>query len=160
MKKVKIALFTLIFLSGFSFSEPMLNESTIKAIGEEFNQAALNKDTSIFKKYLFSGSKIIVDMDPANNRGEKEVTYDNFMKMMKMSLKMVEFISINDELLTLTIDKEKNEATIEEKTIAVIKTMGMEIEDTSINKTTFGVINGEIKILITQDQLVSSNVVQ
>jgi len=160
MKKIKLILLTLIFASGYVFSEPVLNEAKIKAIGEELKQAIKNQDISVFEKYLYSGSKIIIDLDPANNRGEKEVSYDEYMKLLKMSLKIMGDAVIHDELLTISIDKDKNEATVEEKTTAIIEMMGMKIEDVSITKTTYGVINGKIKVLISQDQLVSSGLAQ
>jgi hypothetical protein len=64
---------------------------------------------------------------------------------------------VTDELLSLSINKEKNEAVIEQKTTALIEMMGMKMEDVSINKTTLGIIKGEIKVLSTQDQLVSNS---
>ena len=160
MKKLKLVLLTLIFTSISVFSEPVLDEAKVMAIGEEFREAVKNQDVSVFEKYLYPGSKIIIDMDPANNSGEKEIPYDDYMKILKMSLEMMKDAVIHDELLSISIDKENNQATIEEKTTAIVEMMGMKMEDVSINKTTYGIVKGEIKVIITQDQLVSNNIVK
>lgn len=160
MNKIKLVLFALLIASGSVFSDPVLDEAKVKEISEEFKQAMKNKDISVFEKYLYPGSKIIIDMDPKNNRGEKEISYDDYMKMAKMSLDMMSDSEIHDELLSITINKEMNEATIEEKTTAVVVMMGMKMEDISINQTTYGIVNGEIKVLVSQDQLISTGLVK
>jgi hypothetical protein len=157
MNKIKIVLLSLFFISGGVLAEPILDKAKVLAIGEEFKVAMKNKDISVFEKYLYTGSKIIIDMDPANNRGEKEIPYDDYIKLMKMSFDMMGDGIVTDELLSLSINKEKNEAVIEQKTTALIEMMGMKMEDVSINKTTLGIIKGEIKVLSTQDQLVSNS---
>jgi len=160
MKKILSLLIALVLFSGNVFAEMIIDENKLKEISREIVQAMKDKDFSVVEKYMYPGSKIVVDMDPANNRGEKEISYDEFMKLTKMGMEMMGDIEIHDELISISIDKAKNQGTIEEKTIAVMDMMGMKIEDISISKTTYGVVSGQIKVLSQEDQLISSGPVE
>lgn len=156
MKKIIPLMFALVFASGNIYADPVLNEETVEAISEEMTQAVLNNDFSVIEKYMYPGSEIIIDMDPAPGRGETKIEYDEYMKLTKMSMGMMKNPVIDNEILSIKIDGSKNEATIEEKTTAVMEMMGMKMRDVSISKTTYGVVNGEIKVLTARDQLISS----
>lgn len=153
---IKYLLLALTLFSSSLYADPVLTEQKVKDISKEMVQAIKDKDFSVMEKYMYPGSKITVDLDPANNRGEKEVSYEEFMMLTKMSMQMMGDAEIHDELLSISVDKEKNQATIEEKTTIVMEMMGMTLEDISIGKTTYGVIDGQIKVLSTEDQLISS----
>ncbi|NRB42231.1 MAG: hypothetical protein HRU20_27805, partial [Pseudomonadales bacterium] len=76
-----------------------------KAIGQEFSLTMTNRDFTVYEKYLYQGRKITIDIAPANNRGEKDLSYDDYMKMEKMSISIMGDTEIYDELLSITVDK-------------------------------------------------------
>ncbi len=156
IKNIIMAVIVNLLVISSSYAEPILSEETVKNIGEELAAAVKSGDISVFEKYMYSGSKIIVDMDPALNTGKQEIPYEEYIKIAKMSLKIMQNADIHDELISISVDKDKNQATIEEKTTATFEMMGMKIEDVSLNKTTYGVVEGEIKVLITEDELLST----
>ena len=160
MVLIKYLILALMLTTGIAIAYPIIDEAKVKEIGLEFKYSIKNKDFSIIEKYMYPGSKVVIDMDPANGRGEKEISYKKYMVLMKMSYQMMGESDIHEEILSISVDKAKNEATVEAKTTAILTMMGMKVEDVSINKTKYGVVNGEIKVLSTEDQLISSGVIE
>ena len=160
MNKFKLLLIALTLCVGNANSSPILDEETVKAISVEMAEAVKNNDISVFEKYLYPGSDLTIDTDPANNRGEKKISYDEYMKLTKMGLSMMSNAEIHEELLSISIDKVRNEATIEEKTTSIVEMMGMKMEDVSVNKTTYGIVDGQIKVLVLKDQSISTGLVK
>ena len=160
MVLIKYLILALMLTTGIAIADPIIDEAKVKEIGLEFKYSIKNKDFSIIEKYMYPGSKVVIDMDPANGRGEKEISYKKYMVLMKMSYQMMGESDIHEEILSISVDKAKNEATVEAKTTAILTMMGMKVEDVSINKTKYGVVNGEIKVLSTEDQLISSGVIE
>lgn len=156
----KYLILSLAVFVGTVFAEPKLDESKVRQISKEITESVLNKDISVIEKYMYSGTKIVIDMDPEYNSGEKEISYDEYLKLAKMSMKIMGDIELFDEVLSITIDSERNQATIEEKTTVVMKMMGMDYEDVAISKTTYGVVEGKIKVISVEELLVSSGLVQ
>lgn len=148
----------LIPLSGLA--NPVVDESTVRGISAELAQGLRDSDITVLKKYLHRDSRIIIDLDPAVNSGQQEIGYDQFIALSEMSLQMMESVDIHDEVLSVSVDEANNEATIEEKTTAIIEAMGMKLKDVSLTTTTYGVIDGQIKVLSTEDQLISSGPIE
>ena len=156
MKTLASLITCLVLWSGFAIAEPVLNEDTVKGISAELTLAAKNADMATFEKYLYSGSKIIVDLDPSLSAGEMEIAYDEYMAMLEMALPMMQDAELYAEILSISVDDKNNQATIREKTIMTADMMGMKIQDVSISETTYGVVRGEIKVLVGKEQLISS----
>ncbi len=156
MKIINILILSLWFLSGSAIAEIILDEKKINEIRAEITQSVKDSDFSVIEKYMYPGSEIILDFDPAADKGETEIDYDDFMELAEFSLQMMEGAEIHDELIALEIDKSNNQATVEEKTTIVMEMMGIKIEDISISTTTYGIVDGEIKVLYTKDRLISS----
>lgn len=160
MKKLTSILITLLLVPAYVNADPTLDEDTVKAISQEFTQAMKNSDISVFDKYMYPGSKIVVDMDPSNSSGQIEISYDQFMQLTEMAMGMMGDADIHEEVISVSVDEISNQATIKEKTTATIEMMGMKMRDVSIATTTYGVIDGQIKVLSTEDQLISSGPVE
>ena len=160
MKKLTSILIALLLVPGYVIADPTLDEDTVKAISQEFTQAMKNGDMSVFEKYMYPGSKIVVDMDPSNSSGQVDISYDQFMQLTEMAIGLMEDAEIHEEVISVTVDEKSNQATIKEKTSATIEMMGMKMRDVSIATTTYGVIDGQIKVLSTEDQLISSGPVE
>jgi hypothetical protein len=160
MNKLASVMMCLVLWSGFAVAEPVLDEETILGISAEFTDAVKNADISVFEKYLYSGSKIIIDLDLSNSAGEMEIAYDKYMGLMEMALPMMQAAQIYEEVLSISIDEKNNEAMIREKVIATMDMLGVKMQDVSITETTFGIVNGEIKVLVAQEQLVSSGPIE
>ena len=160
MNKLASVMIGLVLWSGFAIADPVLDEDVVKGISAELSTAIENADIAPFKKYLHPTSKIIVDLDPSNSAGEMEISYDDYMGMMEMALPMMQGSDIQEEILSISVDSANNQATIKEKNIAVMDIMGVKVKDVSISETTYGVIDGQIKVLIAKDQLISSGPVE
>lgn len=156
MNKLASVLLCLVLCSGLAVAEPVLDEGTVKGISAELSLAIENADIAPFKKYLHPTSRIVVDLDPSNSAGEMEISYDDYMGMIEMALPMMQGSDIQEEVISISIDNANNQATVKEKTTAVMDIMGVKLKDVSISETTYGIIDGEIKVLIAKDQLISS----
>ncbi len=150
----------LLLLPLSAIANPVLTEDTVRGISAEVAQAMRDKDMSVIEKYMHPDSRIVIDLDPDLNAGQQEIRYEEFMMLSQMSMQAIEDIEVHDEVLSVSIDEANNQATIEEKTTATVTMMGMKMKDVSLTKTTYGVIDGQIKVLSTEDQLISSGPVQ
>ena len=160
MKYLALILFIFLPFTSMVNADPILNEDTVKAISTEMSDAFKNGDITTFEKYYYSGSDITIDTNPDVHQGEKKISYDELMKMTEMAFSMMKNTEIHEQILSISVDTQKNEAIIEEKTIATVEMMGMKLEDISINQTTYGIVNGEIKVLQSKDQLIKTGLVQ
>lgn len=150
----------LMLLAVNATANPVLTEERVRSISAEMTQAARDRDFSVIEKYMHPGSQIIIDLDPAPNSGETEIGYEEFMQLTKQSWEMVKNVDVHVEELSLSVDNENNQATIEEKTTVDYEMMGMKVKDVSVGQTTYGVVDGEIKIIKIADQLLSSGPVE
>jgi len=150
----------LILCSGLVAAEPLLDEDTVKGISAEFAQAIKDADIAVFEKYLYAESKITVDLHPSNSAGQMEISYDDYMAMMEMGLPLMQDGNIQFEVLSIIIDNENNQATIKEKTTAMMDVMGVKMKDVSVSETTYGIVDGQIKVLVATDQLISSEQIE
>ncbi len=158
MKRLILLAITLLPLSALA--NPVVDEETVRAISKEIADAVRNGDVAAIGKYLHPDSRIVVDLDPALNSGQMEIPYEEFMALTEMSMQAMESIDLHDEIISVSVDEAKNQATIEEKMIATVEMMGMKMKDVSLSKTTYGVIDGQIKVVSTEDQLLSSELLQ
>jgi hypothetical protein len=76
MLKVAILLTCLVSISGCVTADPILDEETAIAISEEMTLAIKNGDVSVFEKYVYPGSKLIMDWDPSAGTSQTEIPYD------------------------------------------------------------------------------------
>jgi len=160
MNKSISVLICLVLWSGFASAEPVLDEDTVMGISAEFSQAIKDANIEPFRKYLYPESKIVVDLDPSNSAGQVEISYDDYMGMIEMALPMMQDADFHEEVLSISVDDAANQATIKEKTMATMEIMGMKIKDVSISETTYGVVDGQIKVLVATDQLISSGPIE
>lgn len=158
---MRYLLVAILCVVGFSANaEVKITEKLIKSISKELLVSVKTQDTAILKKYLYPGTKLIVDMDPSPSAGKLEITYEKYMALVDMSYKLMKNAEIHDEVISIKIDEEKNQGTIEEKTTVTLDMMGIKMRDVSISTTTYGVVNGEVKALRAEDELISSGPVQ
>lgn len=146
--------------SGSAFANPVVDEDTVRAISAEMVEAAEKGDASIIEKYYYPGSKIVVDMDPADNVGETEVDYADFLMLAEMGMASMAGADIDVKITDVQVDKSRNEATIEEHATIVAEMMGVKVAEVSVTETRFGVVNGEIKVLASDNRLISIDAVQ
>lgn len=159
MNKMTQILICLLLISGFATAETVLDEDAVIGISDEVKQAIKNGDLAVFKKYLYPGSKIVVDMDPSNSAGQVEVSYADYMQLLEMALPLMQEADIQDEIISVSIDEAKNQAAVKEKNTVTMDMMGIKMRDVSISETVYGIVNGQIKVLSATDQLISSEAV-
>lgn len=160
MKKFSHLLIGLTLAIGITNAEPVVDESAVRAITDELYAAMLEGDVSVFEKYMYEGSRIVIDTDPSNSAGQVEVPYEQFMGLLALSLSAMQDADIHNETISIDVDEKNNQATIKEKTIAVVEMMGVKVRDESISVTTYGVVDGQIKMLSAEDQLVSTDILE
>ncbi len=161
MKKViSTVLLSVLFLAGYSHAEPVITEDAIRDISAELEKAVKNGDIGPFKKYLYEGSKITVDLDPSPSAGEQEVSYNDYMMIMEMGLPLMQNADIHSEILSVEVDDARNQGWIREKNAVTVEMMGVRVRDVSISETTYGIVDGQIKVLEAKDTLLSSEAVE
>ncbi len=156
----RLILVVIAFLPLSAFATPVVDEATVRAIAKEIAQGVRDTDISVLKKYLHPESRIVVDLDPALNSGKQEISYDEYMALTEMSFQFMAELELHDEVISVSVDEANNQATIEEKTIATVNMMGVKMQDVSLSKTTYGVIDGQIKVLYSEGELLSSGPVE
>ncbi len=147
-------------LSLFAWGEPEITEDLLKSISNELRQSIESQDSAIIKKYLYPGTTIIIDMDPSPSAGKTEIPYDKYLPLIDLSYSAMKDAEIHEEILSINIDKEKNQGTIEEKVWATLNVLGIKVQDVSISTTTYGIVDGEVKALHAEDELISSGPVE
>lgn len=156
---ISLALILIVF-SSHALANPVVDKAAVLAISDEMTAATKNGDMAVFEKYLYPGTRIVVDMDPTNSGGQIEISYEDYIALIEMALGAMENAQIHDELISVSVDEAKNEATVEQKTTALLEMLGVKMRDVSISKTTYGVVDGRIKVLYAEDQLISSGPVE
>lgn len=137
-----------------------LSEAQVTTIHKKITQGFLEGDLSFIDKYLYPGTKIFVDLDPSPSAGEKEVSMQEYRGMLEMGMQMMEDAEVDEQILKVTTDKDRNTVTIESKTIAQMTMMGIPMEDVSISTTVYGVVNNQIKVLEARDTIISTGPVE
>lgn len=162
--KTLVLIATLLFVSFINAEEIIINEVMLKHLYDEGNDIINSGDKEAImnnlKKYLYKDSEITIDMSPAPNVGQSQVDLDKYLGLLSASLETIEKSDVTTQLLSINVDDAKNTGTIKTKTIALVEMFGMKLEDVSVSETTYGVINGEIKILSSVDELISSGPVK
>jgi hypothetical protein len=156
MNKLFAVLACSLLMSGVSAAETTLDENTTIAISEELQQAVKNGNLATFKKYLYPGSEIIVDLDPSAGVGETPVSYSDYISLLEMTLPMMQDAIVHVEVLSVSVDERSNQSTIRERNTVTMKMMGTTIRNVSISETTYGIVAGQTKVLSATDQIVSS----
>jgi len=140
----------------FSLSaETLLNKEQAKEINKEFVEAMKAKDLSIIRKYMYDGTKITVDLDPEKGKGEKELTLEKYIDFTKRSIEKMGPSGIDTQLVSLAINEGRNQATITLKVKVVTKNMGNNFKFVSTKKTVLGIVDEEVKIISSKDDLIS-----
>ena len=145
-------------LSTFSSSisaETLLTQEQAKKINKEFIEAMKAKDISIIRKYMYDGTKITVDLDPEKGKGEKELTLEKYIDFTKRSIEKMGPSGVDTQLISLTINEGRNQATITLKVKVVTKSMGNNFKFVSTKKTVLGIVDEEVKIISSKDHLIS-----
>ena len=140
----------------FSLSaETLLDKEQAKEINKEFVEAMKAKDLSIIRKYMYDGTKITVDLDPEKGKGEKELSLEKYIDFTKRSIKKMGSSGIDTQLIALSINEGRNQATITLKVNVVTKNMGNNFKFVSTKKTVLGIVDEEVKIISSKDDLIS-----
>jgi len=149
-----LTLFSLV-LAMPSFAETLLDKDNTSAINKEFMQAMKDKDLSIIRKYMYDGTEITVDLDPDENAGEKELTLEKYIDFTKRSIEKMGKSGVDVRLDSMSIDEDRNQATLELKVKVITKNMGSNFKFVSTKKTVLGIVDEEIKIISSKDHLIS-----
>ena len=160
MNRFVILAAILAIASGSAFAEPVIDEGVVRAISAEMFQAVKEGDISIVEKYYYPGSKIVLDMDPADDAGRSEIGYEEFLMLAEVGIESMSGGEYMVEVTDVVVDEEKNQATIEESSTAVTEMMGVMLTQSSVSTTLFGVVDGEIKVLASEERLVSMDISQ
>ncbi|WP_077340290.1 hypothetical protein [Pseudocolwellia agarivorans] len=159
LKKINIFILV-IFMSGFSFAESVIDKEQVLNINKEIYQALLDGDISIIEKYISPESKITIDFDPALDRGETEVSYDNYLKMAKVTMSMMKNPNVNieykEEIKSAFLDTKNNQVIVKSISTTISEMMGMKLEDISEDESVYGVVNEQIKLILFKNKLISS----
>ena len=104
---------------------------------------------------MYDGTKITVDLDPEQGKGEKELTLEKYIDFTKRSIEKMGPSGIDTQLVSLSINEGRNQATITLKIKVVTKNMGSNFKFVSTKKTVLGIVDEEVKIISSKDHLIS-----
>lgn len=156
LRTVAISLIAALGIFSPSISaETLLNKEHAKKINKEFVEAMKAKDLSIIRKYMYDGTKITVDLDPEKGKGEKELSLEKYIDFTKRSIEKMGPSGIDTQLISLSINEGRNQATITLKVKIVTKSMGNNFKLVSTKKTVLGIVDEEVKIISSKDHLIS-----
>ena len=114
-----------------------------------------NKNFQAYDQYLFDGTEIFIDLDPAPNNPLEKVALNDFRMLAMMSLQMADEISIEDEILSINVNPD--EISLTSKSTVIISMMGERVTEVSEGTTVYGLVNGEIKILSMSSEIIASS---
>ena len=147
-------------ICGFSNASYTMSEELLRKISNEGVVAVETSDITFAEKYIHPSSVLVIDMDPAPNTGETQIPYKEYLAMTKMALENLQDAKVSVQILSIEIDKEKNQGTLEEKTTATMEMMGTKMKDTSVTVSTYGFINGKVKVLKAVNTIISSEILE
>ena len=135
-----------------------LSREAVIAIHQEFVDAVHDRNFSVYEKYLDANTEIFVDMDPAPGNELIKVELKEFKELALMSLQLAEEIEVVDDLLDVSINAQKNQATIRSRTTANITMLGTKITEISEGETVYGIRDGAIKVFKVSDEVLSHSI--
>lgn len=145
----------LLAFSSSVYAEIILNKALVKEINKELVEAMKAKDISIIRKYMYDGTRITIDLDPENNKGEKELSLEKYIDFTRRSIAKMGTSGVDAKLVSLSINEDQNQATVKLKIKVVTKNMGNNFKFISTKKTVLGIVDEEIKIISSKDHLIS-----
>ena len=149
-----------IFLFSCSDSGEKITKEMMLSISDEFTQSFETRNITVYEKYMDPTSKFTVVNDPENDSVGEIVSYETALNGIKKIMSMEAEISTQVDIISSSIDAKKNQGTIEEKstTKMFIEEAGGTIESVSLSKTTYGYINGQVKIIESSQVVISTNI--
>lgn len=158
------SLLSVIFILGATANickaETTITKEKIKSIINEVQQATMEKDFKGSTKYVYPGSVIYIDMDPAPNKGETKIPYNDYMKLSKIGLQEIDNMDLTHQVLNIEVATDGKSASVEIKTMSSFDMMGMKVEDESLSKIKYGIVEGKIMVLEQRDTIISSSMSQ
>lgn len=132
-----------------------LTRERVVEINGTLIKAMENKNFQAYDQYLFDGTEIFIDLDPAPNNPLQKVALKDFRMLAMMSLQMADEISIEDEILSINVNPD--EISLTSKSTVIISMMGERVTEVSEGTTVYGLVNGEIKILSMSSEIITSS---
>ncbi|WP_223787406.1 nuclear transport factor 2 family protein [Marinicella meishanensis] len=133
-----------------------ITKQQVIAINDSFVTGMREKDFSVYEKYLHESTLIYLDFEPGVDNKPVQVKLSEFKMLAQMSMRMTDDIQVDDEVLSVTVDRQNNQVTLVSKSTVTMDMMGTRVTDVSEGTTVFGLINGQIKILSVHSTLLSS----
>lgn len=153
---VRVGLLVLLAVPATGMTAEALTRSAILLINAEINSAWAEGHFKTVERFYAPDARIVVDLDPAPGSGSAEMNVDGLVKMTETSMALMQAPSIHDEVLRLDIGPAGKRAVLETRTTATMTMMGMRLQDVSRSRTTFGLVDGAIRILSQEDEILSS----
>lgn len=151
-----LLLLAVALVPGLAVAADALTEAAVLRVNAAINAAFEDGDFEALSHYYAPDARLIVDLDPAPGRGQSPLDLDGLMKMTETGMALMENARIHDEVLALRIEPNGTRAVLETRSIATMTMMGMRLQDVSLSTTTFGLVNGELRIVAQEDEIVSS----
>lgn len=137
---------------------PKLDEATVRSIVGEIVEAFGQRDLDVVKAYLYPGTTIVLDLDPTGGTEPVKIDHDRYLFMLEMGMGVLEDSDIQHEILKVEMNDSSNTALVEGRATTVADILGVRVHEETISKTTYGIVNGEIKVLSIFSRVLSLNV--
>jgi len=150
--------FSAVAFSAAAPAAPELDEATVRSIVGDIVEAFNQRDLDVIKAYLYPGTKIVLDLDPAGGTSPVEIEHDRYLLMLEMGMGALEGSDIQHEILKLEVDPSSNTAFVGSRASTVADIMGVRVHEDTISETTYGIVDGEIKVLSIFSRVLHLNV--
>ena len=151
---VAILVFILCFVPIIAISaEGVITETVMREILNETGDAALRNDYYGAIKYYYPESRMVYDLDPDPALGKIELGYDEFIPQIQLDLGALQDSEVSEEVLEVWVAEDGKSGETITRTKIVHTLFGTRTETLSDTLTRFLVVDGEIKIVFEETEL-------
>ena len=125
----------------------------MRSILKETGEAALRNDYYGTIRYYYPGSKMVYDLDPDPESQKYELGYDEFIPQIQLDLGYFKDSEVSEEILESWVSDDSQQGETITRTLIVHSLFGTRTETLVDTLVRFAVIDGEVKIVYEEMEL-------
>lgn len=157
---MKALLPALLIIANVAIAEGGPTEAQVHEAVEQARLALEAGDFPAWAQYFTEDSDIIMDMDPLPERGQRELDYDTFLGVGKISLNGLENPAVTQEIESLERDPETGDLLLTLVTKLESDLLGMRMEDVTRSETRYALQEDKLIVLSYSEEVLRAGPVQ
>ena len=149
--------FVFALLGPQSVFAKVIPEAEIDKLLTSINDAIIAKNIDEAYSYYAKDATLVIDIDPDKNKGKQKMPVDTARKLNKMAIAAINDLKVSYRIVAHSYLADSDITKVQVEYITSVSMMGMKSVDTSISTYQFKYIDGKIKILSQEDELIESN---